>query len=158
MSDLCRLIWCALIGLFRPRAVLEAENLVLRHQLDVLWRKSSKRLAFSNVDRLVFAGLHMLRHACGCALANAGHDTRALQAWLGHRNIQHGILNLRRTGSGISGARDAAVRQLPRHSKKRIRETPGRPDVRAITKQSASIPGTVQRISRPFSRFCRGVL
>jgi integrase len=32
---------------------------------------------------------HMLRHACGFALANAGHDTRALQAWLGHRNIQN---------------------------------------------------------------------
>ena len=26
---------------------------------------------------------HMLRHACGYARANAGHDTRALQAWLG---------------------------------------------------------------------------
>ena len=25
---------------------------------------------------------HMLRHGCGYALANAGHDTRALQAWL----------------------------------------------------------------------------
>src|SRR5262249_738620 len=24
---------------------------------------------------------HMLRHGCGYALANAGHDTRALQAW-----------------------------------------------------------------------------
>jgi integrase len=34
---------------------------------------------------------HMLRHACGFALANAGHDTRALQAWLGHRNIQHTV-------------------------------------------------------------------
>jgi hypothetical protein len=32
---------------------------------------------------------HMLRHGCGYALANAGHDTRALQAWLGHKNIQH---------------------------------------------------------------------
>ena len=31
---------------------------------------------------------HMLRHACGYALANKGHDTRALQAYLGHRNIQ----------------------------------------------------------------------
>ena len=30
---------------------------------------------------------HMLRHACGFALANKGHDTRALQAYLGHRNI-----------------------------------------------------------------------
>ncbi len=34
---------------------------------------------------------HMLRHACGFALANAGHDTRSLQAWLGHRNIQHTV-------------------------------------------------------------------
>jgi site-specific recombinase XerD len=32
---------------------------------------------------------HMLRHACGFALSNKGHDTRALQAYLGHRNIQH---------------------------------------------------------------------
>jgi type 1 fimbriae regulatory protein FimB/type 1 fimbriae regulatory protein FimE len=34
---------------------------------------------------------HMLRHACGYALANKGHDTRALQAYLGHRNIQHTV-------------------------------------------------------------------
>jgi integrase len=35
---------------------------------------------------------HMLRHACGFALAAKGHDTRALQAYLGHRNIQHTVL------------------------------------------------------------------
>jgi integrase len=34
---------------------------------------------------------HMLRHACGFALANKGHDTRALQGYLGHRNIQHTV-------------------------------------------------------------------
>jgi integrase len=34
---------------------------------------------------------HMLRHGCGYELANKGHDTRALQAWLGHRNIQHTV-------------------------------------------------------------------
>jgi type 1 fimbriae regulatory protein FimB/type 1 fimbriae regulatory protein FimE len=34
---------------------------------------------------------HMLRHACGYALANKGHDTRALQSYLGHRNIQHTV-------------------------------------------------------------------
>jgi integrase len=32
---------------------------------------------------------HMLRHACGYKLANDGHDTRSLQAYIGHRNIQH---------------------------------------------------------------------
>jgi len=31
---------------------------------------------------------HMLRHACGYALANAGHDTRAIQTYMGHRSIQ----------------------------------------------------------------------
>ncbi len=31
----------------------------------------------------------MLRHACGYKLANDGVDTRALQHYLGHRNIQH---------------------------------------------------------------------
>lgn len=34
---------------------------------------------------------HMLRHACGFTLANRGHDTRAIQAYLGHKNIQHTV-------------------------------------------------------------------
>jgi integrase len=34
---------------------------------------------------------HMLRHACGFKLANDGVDTRSLQAYLGHRNIQHTV-------------------------------------------------------------------
>jgi site-specific recombinase XerD len=34
---------------------------------------------------------HMLQHACGYKLANDGKDTRSLQAYLGHRNIQHTV-------------------------------------------------------------------
>ena len=34
---------------------------------------------------------HMLRHACGYKLAQAGEDTRAIQDYLGHRNIQHTV-------------------------------------------------------------------
>jgi integrase len=34
---------------------------------------------------------HMLRHACGFVLASKGHDTRAIQAYLGHKNIQHTV-------------------------------------------------------------------
>jgi len=34
---------------------------------------------------------HMLRHACGFKLANDGHDTRSIQHYLGHRNIQHTV-------------------------------------------------------------------
>lgn len=34
---------------------------------------------------------HMLRHACGYKLANQGVDTRSLQAYLGHKNIEHTV-------------------------------------------------------------------
>jgi integrase len=32
---------------------------------------------------------HVLRHTCGDLLADAGHDTRRLQLWLGHSDIKH---------------------------------------------------------------------
>ena len=35
---------------------------------------------------------HMLRHACGFALADQGADTRLIQDYLGHRNIQHTVV------------------------------------------------------------------
>jgi type 1 fimbriae regulatory protein FimE len=34
---------------------------------------------------------HMLRHACGYKLANDGHDTRSVQHYLGHKNIQYTV-------------------------------------------------------------------
>jgi Phage integrase family len=33
----------------------------------------------------------MLRHACGYKLANDGVETRSLQAYMGHKNIQHTV-------------------------------------------------------------------
>jgi len=67
MGDGLKLIWWAIIRLVRSRASLEAEILSLRHQLNVLRRKSPKRLAFSNFDRLVFAGpLSVCAAHCGC--------------------------------------------------------------------------------------------
>ena len=57
MIDFLRLLAYALTRLFRSRARLEAEILVLRHQLNVLRRKAPERVAFSSIDRLVFAGL-----------------------------------------------------------------------------------------------------
>jgi len=38
-------------------------------------------------DLGIKAHAHMLRHACGYKLANDGHDTRAIQDYLGHRSI-----------------------------------------------------------------------
>ena len=56
---------------------------------------------------------HMLRHGCGFALANAGHDTRSLQAWLGHKNIQHTVRYTELAPDSVQGllavAADATV-------------------------------------------------
>src|SRR5262249_19378179 len=60
MRDLLKLIWWVVSGFFRSRFSLEAEILTLRHQLNVLRRKAPKRLVFSHVDRLIFAGLYRL--------------------------------------------------------------------------------------------------
>jgi integrase len=54
------------------------------------WRKIVARLGVA--AQLGFkAHPHMFRHACGFQLANQGTDTRTLQAYLGHRNIQHTV-------------------------------------------------------------------
>ena len=69
MWDLCRLLWRALVGLFRSRAALEAENLVLRQQVIVLRRTTPRKPVFSSIDRLIFVGLHRLFSNVGEALA-----------------------------------------------------------------------------------------
>ena len=55
------LLACVLTRLFGSRARLEAEILVLRHQLNILQRKLTGRGAFKSIDHfLVFAGLYRL--------------------------------------------------------------------------------------------------
>jgi hypothetical protein len=54
MIQLLRLLCGALIGLFKSSARREAEILVLRQQINVLRRKSPKRPALNNADRLLF--------------------------------------------------------------------------------------------------------
>src|ERR1035437_2279297 len=60
MREACSLIWSALVLLFRSRASLAAEILVLRHQINILRRHAPKRQTFSAIDRLIFAGLYRL--------------------------------------------------------------------------------------------------
>jgi hypothetical protein len=74
MWGACKLLWSLLVGLFRSRASLEAENLVLRQQIIVLRRTAPKRLCFNAVDRLILVGLYRLFPDIRHALAVAGHS------------------------------------------------------------------------------------
>src|SRR5512139_2710734 len=58
MAELLRLMLAFLASLFKSRAELEAENLVLRQQVNVLRRRMPKRPALTNVDRLLFVWLY----------------------------------------------------------------------------------------------------
>ena len=46
---------------------------------------------------------HMLRHVCGYWLANAGYDTRAIQHYMGHKNIQHTVRYTERSAARLNG-------------------------------------------------------
>jgi hypothetical protein len=60
MREAYSLVWSVLVLLFRSRVSLEAEILILRHQLNIQRRQLPKRLAFSAMDRLIFVGLYRL--------------------------------------------------------------------------------------------------
>src|ERR1700687_4632362 len=69
MREACSLIWTALVRLFRSRASLVAEILVLRHQINIQRRHLPKRQTFSAMDRLIFAGQYRLAPTILNALA-----------------------------------------------------------------------------------------
>jgi site-specific recombinase XerD len=54
----------------------------------VRWRRSPSITSLPKRRRRLASSL---RHATGYFLANAGQDTRAIQLYLGHRNIQHTV-------------------------------------------------------------------
>jgi transposase InsO family protein len=58
MVDLLKLLLAAVASLFKSRAQLEAENLVLRQQVNVLRRRMPRRPVLTNIDRLLFVWLY----------------------------------------------------------------------------------------------------
>lgn len=71
----CSLVWSAVVGLFRSRASLLAEILVLRHQLNIQRRHLPKRQTFSATGRLFFAALYRLVPSIINALAIVKPET-----------------------------------------------------------------------------------
>src|SRR5471032_2003346 len=58
MNDLPRLMLYVLASIFRSRAKLAAEILILRQQINVLRRRAPKRLHLNNTDRFLFVWLY----------------------------------------------------------------------------------------------------
>ena len=75
MFELCKLIVGIVIDLLRSRAMLEAEILMLRQQINVLRRANPKRLPFGSIDRLVLGGVCRLFPKMYDALAIVRPDT-----------------------------------------------------------------------------------
>ena len=75
MWDLCRISFGIVVDLFRPRAALEAEILVLRQQIIVLRRGKPSRVPFLAVDRMVLGWVCQLFPKTREALAIVRPDT-----------------------------------------------------------------------------------
>src|SRR4029077_3222360 len=75
MREACSLVWSVLVLLFRSRVSLEAEILILRHQLNIQQRHLPKRVPFTAMDRLIFVGLYRLVPNSLNALAIVRPDT-----------------------------------------------------------------------------------
>src|SRR6266852_5736598 len=122
MSDLFRLIWCALIGIFRPRAALQAEILVLRHQLIVLRRKSPNLLALEIAttrrpakDTGGHSPAHS-RHECRePALGSATDPRRTAQAWHRCRADHRGKIHGEEKAPAVAGLEDFSAQSCRRH-------------------------------------------
>ncbi len=77
----------ALVGYWSCRMFLSLRRHPLSRQQFFYILREAGRLA----ELTIAPHPHMLRHACGYALADKGIDTRLIQDYLGHRNIQHTV-------------------------------------------------------------------
>ncbi len=71
-------------SLSSPLFTNEREDQFIRESINYIIKQSAK------LSTLPFrVNPHMLRHGCGFALANLGHDTRLIQDYLGHKDIRN---------------------------------------------------------------------
>jgi site-specific recombinase XerD len=67
--------------------ISERRTPLTRYSVWVMVRNCAKAAGLATLN----VHPHMLRHACGYDLANRGADTRLIQGYLGHQNIQHTV-------------------------------------------------------------------
>jgi integrase len=87
---------------FRPLFLTERGDQFTRSPINYILKRSAKLggLGFS-------VNPHMLRHGCGFALANMGHDTRLIQDYLGHKDIKNTVIYTRTTAKRFEKIWDA---------------------------------------------------
>ena len=154
MRDAFSLIWLALIGLFRSRAPLQVEILRLRHQLNVLRRKSPQRLGFTSIDRLVFAGLWTSSSVCAClisdrhrlieycfAAAGSPHQIRALF-------VRRRVRAWHQTGSRRAFGDHGIKPALLGHSLAALRQGGGVP---SISQEAQGTPHSISSATSPMA-------
>src|ERR1700730_6504944 len=112
-------------SLFTSPWDLEAEILRLRHQLNVLRRKSPKRLAFRNLDRLIFTSLYRLAPRVVNALVIVQPKT-VIIALSGATQRQDGAVSLPDRIKGIA-AQKLATSLMDKGFVREIRAKPGMP-------------------------------
>ena len=111
MTDLFRLIFGILVSRFKARATLEAENLVLRQQVNVLRRRTPKRPHLNNTDRFLFVWLYRWFPSVLEAVAIVRPETVFLGTVLGFGRIGAGDPA---TGLADRRSRLSCVRSLAR--------------------------------------------
>jgi transposase InsO family protein len=112
MLALCRMILWAVVDLFRPRAALEAEILVLRQQIVVLRRGKPGRLPLSAIDRMVLGWVcHLCPKARG-ALAIVRPDTVVRWHRVGLRCYWRWKSRRRRGHPGVPAAIRLLIREM----------------------------------------------
>jgi type 1 fimbriae regulatory protein FimB len=82
--------WLAIRARMKP----DTEAFFISERRGPLSRKTAWLMIHEHGKRAglsVDAHPHMLRHACGFALTDQGADTRLIQDYLGHRNMQHTV-------------------------------------------------------------------
>src|SRR5512139_482992 len=103
MTDLFRLMLAFLASLFKSKAQLEAENLVLRQQIGVLRRRMPKRPALTNIDRLLFVWLYRWFPSTVDALAIVRPETVIRWHRVGFRSLlAPAISQPRRPAKGLN--------------------------------------------------------
>ncbi len=70
-----------------------------------LTRRAVNYLIAAAAERAGLPGVHphTLRHSCGFALADKGHDLRLIQDYLGHRDPRHTVYYTRTAGRRFEG-------------------------------------------------------